>query len=65
MRLSSVDPARVVYPAFRRPACPSCGERLFAAWATEFLGDGTILNSWSCESCEYEFRTAFALPSEN
>lgn len=64
MRLSTGDPARNPYPVFQRPACPRCGDRLFAAAATEFLGHG-IRNTWCCESCEHEFRTAFALPVEN
>jgi len=40
-----------------RPACPRCGEMLFAAVATEFRGKGRICNSWVCDSCDYEFRT--------
>jgi hypothetical protein len=65
MRLSSGDPARAPYPIFQRPACPRCGDMLFAAYATEFLGHGKILNNWSCETCDHEFRTAIALPIEN
>lgn len=65
MRLSSGDPARVAYPVFRRPICPSCGDPLFAAAATEFLGHGKITNIWACDTCEYEFRTAHAVPNEN
>jgi hypothetical protein len=65
MRLSSADPVRNPYPIFQRPACPQCGDMLFAASATEFLGHGKIRNTWSCESCDHEFRTAWALPIEN
>lgn len=65
MRLSSGDPARVAYPVFRRPVCPSCGDTLIAAAATEFLGHGRIRNIWSCDLCDHEFRTAFAVPQEN
>ena len=64
MRLSSGDLAPTSYPVFRRPACPHCGETLFAAAATEFLGNGRIRNTWSCDSCEHEFRTATAVPYE-
>lgn len=65
MRLSSGDPARNPYPIFQRPACPQCGDMLFAAAATEFLGHGKIRNTWSCDSCDHEFRTAFAVPIGN
>ena len=40
-----------------RPACPHCGDMLFAAVATEFRGKGRISNSWVCDSCDHEFRT--------
>lgn len=64
MRLQSSDPARAPYLALQRPACPRCGDTLFAAAATEFLGKGQIRNVWSCDTCEHEFRTAVALPVE-
>jgi len=38
---------------------------LFAAAATEFLGQGKITNIWSCDTCDHEFRTALAMPYEN
>ena len=63
MRLSSGDPACNPYLVFRKPACPRCGEMLFAAAATELLGRGKIQNVWSCENCEHEFRTAIAVPN--
>ena len=65
MLQTSGDPARIAYPVFRRPACPSCGNLLFAAAATEFQGQGKITNVWSCDHCEHEFRTALAVPSES
>lgn len=65
MRLSLTDTRPAPYPFFRRPACPRCGDSLFAASATEFLGHGEIRNTWSCETCEHEFRTACAVPIEN
>jgi hypothetical protein len=65
MRLSSGDPARNPYPFFLRPACPRCGDMLFAAAATEFLGDGKIRNTWSCDACAHEFRVALVVPTEN
>ena len=41
-----------------RPACPRCGDMLFAAVATEFRGKGRICNSWICDSCDHEFSTS-------
>ena len=41
-----------------RPACPSCGDMLFAAVATEFRGKGRVHNSWVCDACDHEFCTA-------
>jgi hypothetical protein len=38
---------------------------MFAAAATAFLGKGSIENTWSCDSCDHKFSTAFALPVEN
>ena len=64
MRLSCCDPARTPYHLFRRPACPRCGEMLFAAAGTEFLGQGHVRNTWSCDNCAHEFRTSVAMPDE-
>lgn len=41
-----------------RPDCPRCGEPQFAAAGTDFLGRGRILNTWSCEACDYVFQTS-------
>jgi len=63
MRIQSATCAGVtVSNLLGRPNCPRCGEMLFAATATEFLGDGYICNSWSCESCDHEFNTAVKVP---
>jgi transposase-like protein len=48
---------------FQRPACPSCGEAMFAATGTEYFGGGHIRNSWSCDICQHEFQTAVEMPS--
>ena len=64
MRLHIDDTAHA-FPIARRPACPRCGDTLFAASAAAmFLDKGKIKNTWSCETCEHEFCTALALPSE-
>lgn len=52
-----------VIPFFQRPACPRCGDTMFAATATEYFGRGLIRHSWSCEICQHEFQTAVELPS--
>jgi len=65
MQLTSTEQTRTSYPAFQKPMCPQCGEAPFAAAETEFHGQGWILNTWSCESCEHQFRTVVSLPHEN
>jgi transposase-like protein len=50
-------------PFFPRPACPHCGDTMFAATATEYNGRGGIQYFWSCESCHHEFTTAVDMPS--
>jgi len=62
MRVISCDSACPPYLAFQRPACPNCGDMLFAAKATEFLGGGHVRHTWSCESCDHEFATLLDLP---
>lgn len=48
---------------FQRPACPRCGEGMFAATAVEYVAPDRMRHSWSCESCGHEFRTATQMPS--
>jgi hypothetical protein len=31
---------------------------MFAAADTKLVGDGLILYTWNCDSCDHEFRTA-------
>jgi hypothetical protein len=67
MQLQTDAPASryglALYPFFQRPACPCCGDTMFAATATEYFGQGLIRHSWSCEICLHEFQTAVELPS--
>ncbi len=65
MRLQCDDAARSPFPVSRRPVCPRCGDTLFAAAATHFLGRGKIQNTWSCDRCDHEFSTDVAMPVEN
>jgi hypothetical protein len=32
--------------------------------STEFLGQGHIRHTWTCDTCDHEFRTAVALPDD-
>ena len=64
MRLETGAPGPMPTQLLGRPACPRCGEALFAATATEFLGAGRIQNTWSCENCDHQFRSMVAVPSD-
>lgn len=63
MRLQTGVPAPEPTQVIGRPACPRCGDTLFAATATKFLGEGLIQNTWSCESCDHEFRSMVEVPT--
>ena len=52
----------VMLAFFPRPSCPHCGDIMFAATATEYVGRGHIRYFWSCESCNHEFETAVDIP---
>ncbi len=63
MRMQSATLSGVtVNNLLRRPHCPQCGEYQFAATATEFLGRGRLVNSWTCDACGLQFRTGVTLP---
>lgn len=63
MRIHSDVPSGVtVNQILGRPVCPSCGETMFAAVETHFLGRGRISNRWSCEACDHQFQTSLELP---
>lgn len=63
MRLQTNHSDVTFMAVFARPACPRCGEQLFAASATEFAGRGLIIHTWSCDECDHEFRTAVRIPA--
>lgn len=62
MRVHTTHSDRAYMACLRRPNCPACGESLIAATATEFT-EGLIVHTWSCDSCEHEFRTNVPVPS--
>lgn len=62
MRVQHELPAGVtVNEILGRPSCPRCGDMMFAAIATQFMGRGWISNSWSCESCDHAFETSLQM----
>ncbi|GIK82376.1 MAG: hypothetical protein KJZ73_12965 [Pseudorhodoplanes sp.] len=63
MRIDSATQTGVtVSNLLGRPHCPQCGETLFAATATEFLGRGRLVNTWSCDACDHVFQTMVKVP---
>ncbi len=62
MTLHAAAPSNLlVSRIWQQPACPECGNRLLAPEASEFLADGRIRHSWTCEDCGASFRTAIKL----
>jgi hypothetical protein len=39
-------------------SCPNCLETLIAPVASEYVGEGRVRHSWSCDGCGHEFHTA-------
>ena len=58
MTLQTTTPMQNPLPFYsRRPACPRCGEALFAPEIAEFAGNGRIRHTWFCDDCDHAFRT--------
>ena len=45
-----------------RPSCPKCGELIMAPDFSEYLKNEASIRHWSCDGCEYEFKTLIKLP---
>ena len=43
------------------PRCPSCGESVVAARASEFIDTGRIRHLWVCDGCTQAFSTVVTL----
>jgi transposase-like protein len=43
------------------PRCPSCGEYVVAAQASEFIDTGEIRHHWACDDCGQAFSTTVTL----
>jgi RNase P subunit RPR2 len=38
--------------------CINCSDTLIAATSSKYVSEQSIRNSWSCDACGFEFRTA-------
>jgi len=45
-----------------RPSCPKCGELIMAPDFSEYLKNEASIRHWSCDGCEYEFKTLIKFP---
>ena len=62
MPLQIATPAVLAFARyFARPDCPQCGETLVAPVQSEFVSDGVIHHTWSCDSCGQDFLTTVEL----
>lgn len=62
MSLQSATPAVLAFARyFARPHCPQCGDQQLAPDRSEFVGEGLIHHTWSCDACGHEFRTTVEL----
>ena len=43
---------------FGMMSCPQCAEILLAPDVSEYLGDGRVRHSWSCDGCGHEFKAS-------
>ena len=65
MSLQSATPVVLAFARyFARPQCPRCGDAQFAPEHSEFVGEGVIHHTWSCESCGHEFGTTVEFERE-
>jgi ribosomal protein L37AE/L43A len=65
MSLQSATPAVLAFARyFARPSCPQCGETQLAPERSEFVGEGIVRHTWSCDGCGQEFRTTVEFERE-
>lgn len=43
---------------FALTSCPNCLETQVAPLASEYVGEGRVRHSWSCDGCGHSFQTA-------
>lgn len=62
MTLHSPTPAVLAFTRyFARPHCPRCGEMQVAPDQSEFVCEGVIHHTWSCDGCGHDFVTTVDL----
>jgi len=62
MSLQSATPAVLAFARYiARPCCPQCGDQQLAPDRSEFVGEGLIHHTWSCDACGHEFLTTVEL----
>ncbi len=44
--------------------CAKCGEPLIAPEWSEFVGEGLVLNLWTCTNCGNRFETETSMPAD-
>jgi hypothetical protein len=42
-------------------ACPHCGDILLAPDVSEYMGDGRVRHTWSCDACGHEFQASIEI----
>jgi len=45
-------------------ACAKCGNVLIAPEWSEYVGEGLVLNLWSCTNCGYRYETEAHMPAD-
>jgi predicted RNA-binding Zn-ribbon protein involved in translation (DUF1610 family) len=63
VQLNAVGPVSPAYRLHRARGfgvlpCPSCGDTLLAPDHSQYLGDGRVQHSWSCDACGHEFKAS-------
>ena len=43
--------------------CANCGEAIVAATSSQHVSERCVRNSWSCDMCGFEFKTATTFQS--
>jgi hypothetical protein len=58
MKLQSGTTTTARARPFGLHSCPKCLETMVAPVTSEYVGEGRVRHSWSCDGCGYEFHTS-------